>query len=282
MTRTGGVVLVVLALAGADHGTRCRSTADVGAFFEDVGFPFDVQSASAQENALSAGQLVGTVSEIHGDRLPGVEVTVTKAGAATKRTTDAGGGFAFEALPPGEYEFTARLAGFELCAPKAPVVQVRTGHITSLKILLAVALTEEVQVVFSTVQSLWDGGAPVVHLRVSGWPRIIPDTCDLLTAYRGTVVEVLKQPILEEPIGSEVRFVQNSCSWCRSQFKKGDDIVAILHRIGDRNYVAFCWSIKNGRVVAADRQAVMQRFVGMLVADFISELHRLIAEPSRF
>jgi len=67
----------------------------------------------------------------------------------------------------------------------APVVQVRTGHVTSRNILLAPAFIEEVHVMYSTVQSLWDGGVPVVRLRVTGPPRIIPDTCDLLAVYRG-------------------------------------------------------------------------------------------------
>jgi hypothetical protein len=267
MNRTVAAVLVVLALAGA-------------ALAKDAGQEAH-HAPSARENAQPAGRLVGTVTAIHGDRLPGVEVTVTKAGAATKRTTVAGGGFAFDALPPGDYEFTARLAGFRMCAPKAPVVQVATGRITSLKILMVVELSEEVRVVFSTVQSLLGGGGPVVRLRVSGRPRIIPETCDLLTAYRGTVVEVLKQPTRGGPIGSEVRFVEESCSRCRPPFARGDDMVAILHRIEDHYSVSFCWSIKNGRVVAADDLPVMQRFVGMPAADFIKELRGLIAESGR-
>lgn len=275
------VVFVAWAMAGADPGASSRSTSAVGAFSGAAGFFSSLQPASAQANALPAGQLVGTVGTIYGDRLPGVEVTVTKAGAATKRTTVVGGGFAFDALPPGDYELTARLAGFRICAPELPVARVRTGRITTLKILMVTELSEEVRVVFSTVKSLWGGGGPVVHLRVSGRPRIIPDTCDLLTAYRGTVVEVLKQPTRGEPIGSEVRFVEESCSGCRHPLARGDDLVAILTRIEDRYSVSFCWSIKNGRVVAADPQPVMQRFVGMQVADLISELRKLIAESGR-
>jgi hypothetical protein len=269
MNRTAGAVLMVLVLAGAALAQVAKQDAD------------HVQSVSAQENALPTGQLVGTASEIHGGRVPGVEVTVTKAGAATKRTTDADARFVFDGLPPGEYNLTARLAGFKMCAPKAPLVQVRTGHVTSRNILLAPAHIEEVHVMVSTVQSLWDRGVPVVRLRVTGQPRIIPDTCDWLTAYRGAVVEVLKQPIGKEAIGSEVPLVQESCSWCRPPFAEGDEMVAILHRIEDRNYVAFRWSIRNGRVVAADGQTVMQRFIGMRVADFIKELRGLIAESGR-
>jgi hypothetical protein len=277
------VVAVAWTMASADHGASRRSTSTVGAFSGNGGFFFRLQSVSAQEDALPAGQLAGTVSDRHGARLPGVEVTVTKAGAATKRTTDSDGRYAFEALPPGEYEVTARLAGFKLCAPRLPVVQVATGRITSLKLLLAAAVAEQIHVyvTFPTVQSLWGGGAPVVHLRVSGRPRIIPDPCSVLTAYRGTVVEVLKQPTRGEPIGSEVRFVEESCSGCRHPLARGDDLVAILTRIEDRYSVSFCWSIKNGRVVAADEQPVMQRFVGMRVADLISELRRLIAKRGR-
>ncbi len=43
-------------------------------------------------------------------------------------------------------------------------------------------------------------------------------------------------------------------------------MVAILRRMEDRHYVAFCWSIGNGRVMAADTPPVMQRFVEMRVA----------------
>ena len=267
MNRTLGAVLAVLALAGA-------------ALAKDAGHEAH-HAPSARENDQPAGQLVGTVSDFHGGRLPGVEVTVTKAGAATKRTTDADGSYAFETLPPGEYALTARLTGFKMCAPKASVVPIATGQVTSRNILLAPAYIEEVHVMYPTVQSLWTGGVPVVRLRVTGQPRIIPDTCDMLTAYRGAVIEVLKQPIGEQPIGSDVRFVEESCSWCRPPSAEGDEMVAILHRIEDRYSVAFCWFVKHGRVVAADRQPVMQRFVGMRAADFIKELRGLIAESGR-
>ena len=63
-------------------------------------------------HAQSTGELVGSISDQTGAALAGVRVTLR--GAADRVTeTGATGEFAFASLPPGEYEITAVLSGFE-------------------------------------------------------------------------------------------------------------------------------------------------------------------------
>src|SRR5262245_47429113 len=57
--------------------------------------------------------LAGVVRDSSGGVMPGVVVLArNKAGLAIESLTDAQGAYRFPALPPGDYELTARLNGF--------------------------------------------------------------------------------------------------------------------------------------------------------------------------
>lgn len=58
--------------------------------------------------------VVGVVTDTQGGVLPGVTVTArnTRTGFSRESVTDSDGRFRIPGMPPGAYEFTARLAGF--------------------------------------------------------------------------------------------------------------------------------------------------------------------------
>jgi iron complex outermembrane receptor protein len=92
--------------------------------------------------AQSVSSLSGHVYDQTGAPLAGA--TVTARGTATHETTsDSEGAFALTSLPPGEYQITAALSGFD---PVRRSVAVQLGAPASLSFTLPVALTERVLV----------------------------------------------------------------------------------------------------------------------------------------
>jgi outer membrane receptor protein involved in Fe transport len=70
--------------------------------------------AAAATAQTETGRITGTVSDATGGILPGATVTAKSAGTGATRTvtTDNAGQFVFANLPPGPYEITAELSGF--------------------------------------------------------------------------------------------------------------------------------------------------------------------------
>ena len=93
-----------------------------------------------------SGAIEGSVTDVGGDALPGVVITLTSAtGDSSEHVTRGNGSYAIEGLPAGEYRITATLPGFE--AVEIPVVVV-SGETTRAPIILQIArLLEAVSVV---------------------------------------------------------------------------------------------------------------------------------------
>jgi len=101
-------------------------------------------SALAQEQR---GSLEGTVKDAQGAVLPGATVEARSAALIGVRTetTDANGHYRFPALPPGTYQVTASLGGFQ--TTKSEIVQLSVGQVLRLDVALPLAgVTESVQV----------------------------------------------------------------------------------------------------------------------------------------
>ena len=91
--------------------------------------------------------LSGRISDASGGVLPGVQVTVTNSATGIKRalTTDAGGKFIAAQLPPGPYEVSATMNGFETLVNKGVVLTV--GQEANLELAMKVgAVSEQVTV----------------------------------------------------------------------------------------------------------------------------------------
>ncbi len=89
--------------------------------------------------AQELGRLSGSIRDQTGAVL--ARVTVTVRGIEVRELkTDGVGAFEFEGLPPGEYELTAALAGFEIARR---TIRIQPGTAPSLSLTLVVAILEE-------------------------------------------------------------------------------------------------------------------------------------------
>ena len=93
------------------------------------------------------GSLEGTVKDAQGAVLPGAVVEARSAALIGVRseTTDANGNYRFPALPPGTYQVTAALSGFQ--TTKSQIVQLSVGQVLRVDVTLPLGgVTEAVQV----------------------------------------------------------------------------------------------------------------------------------------
>jgi iron complex outermembrane receptor protein len=99
---------------------------------------------SATLQGQSDSTLSGSVRDQTGAVLAAVTVVLTQnGGVARKATTDSAGAFQISNLPPGEYEVTAVLSGFDT-ARRA--VRIQSGTTVSLPLTLALGFREQVMV----------------------------------------------------------------------------------------------------------------------------------------
>ena len=88
------------------------------------------------------GRITGVVSDATGGILPGVTVTAKAVGTGATRelTTDSAGQYVFANLPPGPYEISAALGGFNAANAK---VTVTVGGAVNVDLKMDVAGTKE-------------------------------------------------------------------------------------------------------------------------------------------
>jgi hypothetical protein len=112
-------------------------------------------SAFAQGGgASSTGTIQGRVSDAQGAVLPGVTVTATSPSALGAQTTVTSetGNYRFPAVPPGQYELTFELAGFN--SLKRSGISISLGFTANVNVELALATLQETVTV--------SGSSPVI------------------------------------------------------------------------------------------------------------------------
>jgi hypothetical protein len=110
-------------------------------------------ASPAFAQGLQTGSLQGTVQDAGGLVLPGVTVTVTSPALQGTRTTvsDANGVYVLRALPPGRYNVTFELQGFQTVAQDATL---ELGRDTAVNASMALAgVTETVTVTAEAIAS---------------------------------------------------------------------------------------------------------------------------------
>ena len=163
--------------------------------------------AFAQEQS---GAIQGTVRDAQGGILPGATVearSARNAGVSTS-VTDASGVFRFPALPPGAYEFTATLSGFE---PAKSQGVVSLGQTFKVDLALRIGgITETVQVV---------GDAPLIDVKANAATATVGrDTMDNIPKGHGFLSVLTQIPgtnnearggglMIDGASGSENRFL---------------------------------------------------------------------------
>ena len=109
--------------------------------------------ASAQEQS---GSIQGVVKDAQGAVLPGatVEAKNPATGAATAVTANASGVYRFPALPPGTYQVSATLQGFQAGKPSEVVLEL--GKNLTIDLVLALAGVAEAVTVTAEASPLID------------------------------------------------------------------------------------------------------------------------------
>src|SRR3990172_1365310 len=107
-----------------------------------------------------AGRLEGTVKDAQGLVLPGATVTLTGASVmgAKSATTDVGGSYRFLALPPGSYELTFELSGFQTLR--------REGIVVASGVTFTIDANLQLATVSETITVT--GESPVVDVKQTG------------------------------------------------------------------------------------------------------------------
>jgi hypothetical protein len=120
--------------------------------FAFVIFSLSVAVASAQD---TTGTILGTVTDASGAVLPGVTVTVKNIDTSQARTivSDAAGSYRAALLPPGRYEITAQLAGFQTMVRSGITLTVGQQAVVDTKMSLG-NVSESITV---------EGAAPLVE-----------------------------------------------------------------------------------------------------------------------
>ena len=108
-----------------------------------IGLALPSTSAAQGGGASSTGTIQGRVADASGAVLPGVTVTATSPSVigAQTQVTDENGTYRFPAVPPGIYELTFELAGFNTV--KRGGIQISLGFTANVNVELALATLQE-------------------------------------------------------------------------------------------------------------------------------------------
>ena len=155
---------------------RCRGLAFVSSILAIV---------SSALLAQTTGQIRGTVTDAHGEGLPGATVEVFSPSLQGTRSTvsGAGGSFQIPALAPGNYRVVVSLAGF---AKAEQQTQVRLDATANVAVSLQVVATEQIVVT---------GETPIVDLNTAtGGTSYTSGVIDRLPVGRNYTDIVLSNP----------------------------------------------------------------------------------------
>src|SRR5688500_13338556 len=108
-----------------------------------VALSFSVTAFAQGGGASSTGTIQGRVADAQGAVLPGVTVTATSPALIQPQTTVTSetGNYRFPAVPPGEYEVSFELAGFNTL--KRSGIQISLGFTANVNVELALATLQE-------------------------------------------------------------------------------------------------------------------------------------------
>ena len=94
-----------------------------------------------RESQATTGNLYGTVTDEVGAPLPGVFLSLTGTESQRTQVSNAEGEFRFMGVPPGTYQLTAELDGFN--SVKRTDIEIHAGRDTPIKIVMSLANVDE-------------------------------------------------------------------------------------------------------------------------------------------
>jgi hypothetical protein len=131
-----------------------------------VAFVFVCLSTAGQAQDTTA-TLLGTLSDASGSVLPGVTVSVTNVGTSQARTlvTDENGRYRAPLLPPGRYEVTAQLQGFQTVVRSGISLTVGQEALVNIQMALG-SVTESITV---------EAAAPLVETTTGSISNVVTE-----------------------------------------------------------------------------------------------------------
>src|SRR5688500_9113156 len=119
-----------------------------------VALSFSAPAFAQGGGASSTGTIQGRVADAQGAVLPGVTVVATSPALIQPQTTVTSetGNYRFPAVPPGQYELSFELAGFNTL--KRSGIQITLGFTANVNVELALATLQETVTV--------SGASPVI------------------------------------------------------------------------------------------------------------------------
>lgn len=197
-----------------------------------------LMAADAGAQVPSGGHVVGRVTDEHGTALPGVTVIVAGGSIRRQAISDADGRFDVRDVPPGSWDMTAELAGFQ--DAKRRVAITTPGSVVDASLSLGLGppcIVDYVDVGFGAAVA---GSAMILHVRVDKVEATPGSTSGCTYAaftYTATVLEAIKRPSATPPL--TVRWVQ-------------DDWGATNPVVGEEYLVVLDWSSSQSRYTAGN------------------------------
>jgi Carboxypeptidase regulatory-like domain/TonB-dependent Receptor Plug Domain len=121
-----------------------------------------LSGVTGNADAQSTGRVTGRVVDQTGAALPGVAIDLTVSSRELTATTDDGGGYRFDNVPPGNAELTFRLLNFSVLRR---TVAVASGTSVTADVVLTLSLSADVIVTgTSTFRNVADVEDPAANL----------------------------------------------------------------------------------------------------------------------
>ena len=138
--------------------SRSLAPAASGTLIICLGVLFAFAGAAAWAQSIERGSVTGTLTDPNGDRMPGVNVTLTSAelGATKETMTDGNGRYRFVALLPSTYTVEASIEGFSTA--QQGEIELTVGKTLSVDLTMQLGSIEDVIIV---------EGSPLIDVRSS-------------------------------------------------------------------------------------------------------------------
>jgi hypothetical protein len=222
----------------------------------------------------ASGSVGGRITDREGSSLPGVRVAVRGAAGPRESITNENGEFVVDPLPPGDYDLTAQLPGFQ--TRSVPAITVLPAERTTVSVMLDLGCRVEFVYVDLGVRETLRIAAAAVHLRIRNWTgpqRIEGDRTCHRREYTALVLGIAK-PARGVTAGKELRVYTRDLE---QVFERDGEVIAFLERSSAGDYYIephYTFPVRNGRVVW-DRDSPGKLAV-IPVTDVLSRLRAMV------
>ena len=221
---------------------------------------------AAPLSAQPSGELVGCITDVTNQKIPGATVIVRASGFQQTLLADADGCYAVKSLPQNRYMVTAVLLGFD--NETRENVRVDPASVARVDFQMRVSGFCECLTITGLLKH-WESASSVVHLRITDHETALSSPPG---SFRHTaqVLEVFKHH-RDLPADLSMTFLKSQASGEPIPYDVGDELVVFLHWLPKSstffvgNHSEWVFRIQDGRIK------------GDAAYDFLAELRTLSA-----